>query len=73
MFTDVNEVKKEDETENSIDTDLESEMDDKYDRLVSGKSKEELIALREYLSGEDSSETSDDEDKPKQKVLKRQY
>lgn len=72
MFTDVNEVKREDETENKIDTDLESEMDDKYDRLVSGKSKEELIALRNYLAGEDS-ETSDEEDKPKQKVLKRQY
>lgn len=72
MFTDVNEVKREDETENNIDTDLESEMDDKYDRLVSGKSKEELIALRNYLAGEDS-ETSDEEDKPKQKVLKRQY
>jgi len=72
MFTDVNEVKREDETENKIDTDLESAMDDKYDRLVSGKSKEELIALRNYLAGEDS-ETSDEEDKPKQKVLKRQY
>ncbi len=72
MLTDVNEVKREDETENNIDTDLESEMDDKYDRLVSGKSKEELIALRNYLAGEDS-ETSDEEDKPKQKVLKRQY
>ena len=54
MLTDVNEVKREDETENNIDTDLESEMDDKYDRLVSGKSKEELIALRNYLAGEDS-------------------
>ena len=72
MLTDVNEVKREDETENKIDTDLESAMDDKYDRLVSGKSKEELIALRNYLAGEDS-ETSDEEDKPKQKVLKRQY
>ena len=72
MFTDVNEVKREDETENKIDTDLESTIDDKYDRLVSEKSKEELIALRNYLAGEDS-ETSDEEDKPKQKVLKRQY
>lgn len=73
MFTDVYEVKKEDETDSNMDIDLESEMDNKYDRLVSEKSKEELIALRNYLSGEDSSETSDDEDKPKQKVLKRQY
>ena len=72
MFTDVNEAQKV-ETENSFDTDLKSDMDDKYDRLVSGKSKEELIALRNYLSGEDHSETSDEEDKPKQKVLKRQY
>lgn len=73
MFTDVDEINKTDESESCVDNDLESEMNDKYDRLVSGKSKEELIALRNYLSGENDSETSDDEDKPKQKVLKRQY
>lgn len=73
MFTDVDEINKTDESESCVDNDLESEMNDKYDRLVSEKSKEELIALRNYLSGENDSETSDDEDKPKQKVLKRQY
>lgn len=47
-------------------------MDDKYDRLLSGKSKEELVNLRSYLVGDENADASDDEDKPKQRV-KRWY
>ena len=71
MFTDIDEVKTAEEPEEGMDSDLKEEIDDIYDRMLSGKSLEELKELRSLCAGEGDPEETDDEDKPKQKVLKR--
>lgn len=70
MFLETKEINT-DDNNCDIDSGFESEMNDKYDRMLSGKSKEELLNLRSYLIGDDNVDTSDDEDKPLQKVKKR--
>lgn len=70
MFLDNKEINTA-ENNCDIDSDFESEMNDKYDQMLSGKSKEELLNLRSYLIGDDNADKSDDEDKPLQKVKKR--
>lgn len=72
MFSEINEVNKTTENSQDAESNFQTEMDDKYDRLLSGKSKEELVNLRSYLVGDENADTSDDEDKPKQRV-KRWY
>lgn len=71
MFSETHEVNNTVEKSNEASSDFESEIDDKYERILSGRSKEELINLRSFLMGDNHADVSDDEDKPKQKVKQR--
>lgn len=42
----VSEVKERDRDIETVDADFESELDEKYDEYLSGKSKEELLQMR---------------------------
>lgn len=44
--SEVSEVKESENREDTIDSDFEKEMNDKYDDFLSGKSKEELQEMR---------------------------
>ena len=78
---DVNEAKEENSDVEEIDQDFDRELDSRYDDYLKGKSKEELIEMREQLlkqkemqeaeAADDSGDADDDEDSEPVLVLKR--
>lgn len=74
----INEAKEFDNDNENIEPDFDSELDSRYDDYLNGKSKEELIEMREQLlkqkemqEAESADDTDDDENSEPELVLKR--
>lgn len=74
----INEAKEFNNDNENIEPDFDSELDSRYDDYLNGKSKEELIEMREQLlkqkemqEAESADDTDDDEDSEPELVLKR--